>query len=90
MALENWFPNNSNAPKDNIGKSLSWLNIERDFEISISELSYKISKIIGFKGEIVWDESKPDGTLRKKLDTSHINNMDWAPKTNLDLGIEKL
>ncbi len=89
FALENWFPNNSNSPKDDKGESLSWLNVGSDFEISIRDLSYKISKIVGFKGEIVWDESKPDGTPRKKLDTTHINNMGWTPKTNLDLGIKK-
>ena len=66
-----------------------WLNIGSDYEISIFELANKIADIIGFKGEIVWDQTKPDGTPRKKLDTVHINKLGWEAKTDLDLGINK-
>ena len=65
----------------------NWLNVGSEFEISIKDLAIKISKIIGFSGEIIWDQSKPDGTPRKKLDTSKLENMGWKAKTNLNDGI---
>ena len=65
----------------------NWLNVGSEFEISIKDLAIKISKIIGFNGEIIWDLSKPDGTPRKKLDTSILENMGWKAKTNLNEGI---
>jgi len=65
----------------------NWLNVGSEFEISIKNLAIKISKIIGFNGEIIWDLSKPDGTPRKKLDTSILENMGWKAKTNLNEGI---
>ncbi len=65
----------------------NWLNVGSEFEISIKNLAIKISKIIGFSGEIKWDLTKPDGTPRKKLDTSRLENMGWKAKTNLDDGI---
>ena len=65
----------------------NWLNVGSEFEISIKNLAIKISKIIGFNGEIIWDLSKPDGTPRKKLDTSILENMGWKARTNLNEGI---
>ena len=46
------------------------------------------SKIIGYKGEIAWDLSKPDGTPRKLLDVSKLNKLGWSAKTNLETGIK--
>tara|TARA_Y100000589_G_scaffold230089_1_gene217503 strand:+ start:4544 stop:5551 length:1008 start_codon:yes stop_codon:yes gene_type:complete len=89
FALENWEIDYPNSPKDSSGNSLNWLNIGSDYEISIYELSRKIAKYIGYEGRIIWDNSKPDGTPRKKLDTRHINNLGWEAKTNLDCGIRK-
>ena len=48
-----------------------------------------ISKICDFKGEILWDKSKPDGTPRKLLDVSKLNNLGWTSQTSLSDGIEK-
>ena len=87
--LKFWEPDKLNAPLDDNNMPLNWLNIGSDFEISIRDLAYKISKIIGFKGKIIWDHSKPDGTPRKKLDTHFINKLDWVAKTNLEIGISK-
>ena len=83
--LENWFK------EDNlkINKNMSWINIGSNFEVSIKELAFKISDIIGYDGEILWDESKPDGTPRKKLDSSKINKLGWQATTNLNDGIKK-
>ncbi len=89
FALKYWDPSNKNAPKDDNGNSLKWLNIGSNYEISIKELAYKISQLIGFEGEICWDHSKPDGTFRKKLCSKNINKIGWTAKTNLDEGIKK-
>ncbi len=86
--LKNWDPNKDNAPLDKDGSPLNWINIGCDFEISIKDLALKISKIINFEGEIVWDTEKPDGTFRKKLDTSCLNKLGWKAKTDLDSGIK--
>ena len=87
--LKNWYPNKNNSPLDEKGNPLNWINVGSDFEISIKDLASKISDIVEFEGEIIWDKDKPDGTPRKKLDTSYINKLGWNSKTNLDIGIEK-
>ena len=48
----------------------------------------KISKQIGYKGEIIWNSDMPDGTPRKKLNTTRINNLGWVAKTDLDKGLK--
>lgn len=64
------------------------INIGSGIDISIKELAGLISEITGFKGELVFDTSKPDGTPRKLLDVSKINNLGWHYKTKLKAGIE--
>ena len=63
------------------------INISSGQEYSISELSYIIAKIIGYKGKINWDTNKPDGTYKKTLDTKRINQIGWKPTTNIEDGI---
>ncbi len=70
-------------------KGISQLNIGTGEDLSISELANLISQIIGFKGEIVYDSSRPDGTPRKLMDVSRINKLGWKYKTSLRKGIEK-
>ena len=65
------------------------INIGIGEDITISELAQKIKDIIGFSGEIIYDKTKPDGTLRKLLDVSKINNLGWKSKTTLDEGLKK-
>ena len=89
FALENWNTRSITAPKDKDGKPLYWLNIGTGIDISIKDLVQKISKEFLYEGKIIWDQSKPDGTPRKKLDISKINSMGWAPKISLDEGIKK-
>ena len=89
FSLNNWFPDKVNSPVDSNGKSLTWLNVGSNYEITIRDLANRIAKIVGYEGEIIWDKSKPDGTPRKKLDNSNIKNLGWIPKTNLDIGIKK-
>jgi GDP-L-fucose synthase len=79
---------NINA-QDLYEKGISQLNIGTGEDLSISELAGLVSDVIGFKGDIVYDSSKPDGTPRKLMDVSRINNLGWKYKTSLKEGIEK-
>ena len=63
------------------------INVGSGQEVSIKDLADKISKAVGFSGEISWDSSKPDGTMRKILDSSKIANLGWKPLIALDQGI---
>ena len=58
-------------------------------DISIKELAFKISDLLNYKGKIIWDKSKPDGTPRKKLDTTRLTNLGGEAKTDLQIGIRK-
>ncbi len=64
------------------------LNIGSGYEISIYDLAKKIKDVIGFQGDLVFDDSMPDGNPRKLLDSSRINEMGWKPKINIDKGLE--
>ncbi len=68
--------------------SSAHLNIGSGEEISIKDLAIKVSTIAGFKGEIQWDSSKPDGTPRKLLDVTKMKSLGWSPKISLDEGID--
>ena len=63
------------------------INVGTGEDISIKELSYSMQNIIGFKGEIEWNTSMPDGTARKLLDVSKINNLGWKADVKLNNGI---
>ncbi len=65
----------------------SHINVGSGQEVSVFELAKQISKIIGFRGEIVFDSSKPNGTMRKLLDSSRINNLGWKAKITLEEGL---
>jgi GDP-L-fucose synthase len=64
------------------------INVGSGYEISVKDLASKISQAVGFSGGIKWDSSKPDGTLRKVLDSSKISKLGWKPQISLDLGIQ--
>ena len=89
FALNSWFPSSRNSPKDDNGNQLYWLNVGSDSEISIKELAMKISYLLNFKGEIVWDKDMPDGTKRKKLYTQRLSKLGWKAKTSIDEGLIK-
>ena len=78
-ALENWRPNLN---------ELNFLNVGSGDEISIKDLAYKIAKICGFSGEILWEEDKPDGTPRKLLDIHKFTEIGWSASTDLDHGLK--
>ena len=87
--LENWYPSSTNAPKDIHNNNLTMLNVGTGKDISIKDLAYKISNLVNYKGEIIWDKNKPDGTPRKLLDISKIKDLGWEPKISLNEGIKK-
>ena len=66
-----------------------FINIGSGEDISIKELAELVKEAIGFKGEIIWDKSKPDGTPRKLLDASKIKTLGWFPKVRLEEGLRK-
>jgi len=66
------------------------VNLGAGFEITIKDLVEKIAKLTGFKGEIEWDHSKPDGQPRRMLDVSKAKKeFDFTAKTNFDEGLKK-
>lgn len=66
------------------------INVGTGVDISIQELAHLIKNIVGYKGEILNQVSKPDGMKRKLLDVSKINAMGWTAKIGLREGIEKV
>jgi len=66
------------------------VNLGSSFEISIRDLAETIGKVVGFEGKIVWDETKPDGQPRRKLDTSRAKEcFDFESTTKFDEGLKK-
>lgn len=78
LVLEKWKPDK---------KEIKFLNVGTGNDIKIKEIAEIISKKCGFKGEILWDSSKPDGTPKKQLDISRIIKLGWKPETTLDEGL---
>jgi GDP-L-fucose synthase len=66
------------------------INVGTGKELSIKEVAEKIMKEIDFKGELLWDSSKPDGTLRKLTDVSKLHRLGWSHKIEIDEGIHRL
>ncbi len=64
-------------------------NVGSGSDITIRSLAKLIQKIVGHKGEIYWDVSKPDGTPKKLIDSSKFLEKGWRPTTDLKIGIEK-
>lgn len=64
------------------------INVGMGQDLQIKDLVDIIKKIAGFKGEVIWDSSKPDGTPRKFLDSSKIRSLGWQPMINIEEGIK--
>ncbi|MUU77865.1 GDP-L-fucose synthase family protein [Winogradskyella endarachnes] len=62
-------------------------NVGTGTDVTIKELAETIQSIVGHKGEIVWDSTKPDGTPRKLMDSSKLRALGWSPKFSLNDGI---
>ncbi|KRD84533.1 GDP-fucose synthetase [Bacillus sp. Root147] len=65
------------------------VNIGVGEDITIKELGEKVKAVVGYQGEIRFDKSKPDGTPRKLVDVSKINQLGWSAETALENGLEK-
>lgn len=69
--------------------SEDFINIGIGNDISIKELTNILKDLIGFKGELIFDTSKPDGMPRKLMDTGKINKLGWRPKVELKTGLKQ-
>lgn len=65
-----------------------FVNIGSNSDLSIKELAIMIKNIVGFEGDLKFDTSKPDGTPKKLMDSSYLNNLGWSFKTSLEEGIK--
>jgi GDP-L-fucose synthase len=63
------------------------INVGVGEDLSIAELAAMVARVVGFEGRLVFDPTKPDGTPRKLLDTSRINQLGWRPRISLEQGI---
>jgi GDP-L-fucose synthase len=65
------------------------LNIGTGEDLAINELAQLVATLAGFRGQILWDATKPDGTPRKVMDVSRLKAMGWIPSISLDEGIRE-
>ena len=66
------------------------INIGTGKEISIKDLSYLVSKTVGYQGKIRFDSTKPDGTMRKLIDVSKLNALGWKHRIEIEEGVKRL
>lgn len=81
-----------NLPKNRFYSNISsptcsHINVGSGKDISIKELAKIISKVVGFKGNIKFDNTKPDGVQKKLLDVSRLNTLGWKPSFNFEDGL---
>ncbi len=74
----------------NLERTETFFNIGTGIDISIKELAFKIKKMTGYTGELIFNTSKPDGIFRKCLNVEKINNLGWKAKISLDESIEEV
>ena len=86
FALEHWSALSENAPLDDGGKPLAFLNVGTGIDLSIRELAERVLAAVGFKGSIQWDHSKPDGTPKNNL-MSRLTSMGWKARITLTEGL---
>jgi GDP-L-fucose synthase len=63
------------------------INIGTGRDLTIKELAGKVKNIVGFEGELVWDTTKPDGTMQKLLNVDKLHSLGWKESISLDDGI---
>ena len=67
-----------------------WVNVGTGQDVTIRDLAETVADVVGYRGAIRWDSSKPDGTPRKLLDVGKMSNLGWKAKTPLRRGIEEV
>jgi GDP-L-fucose synthase len=78
FALEHWQPG---------ADELQFLNVGTGVELTIHELAEQVAAATGYRGEIIWDASKPDGTPKKQLDVSRLAALGWRARIPLAEGL---
>lgn len=73
--------------KDKTEEMCSHINVGYGSDVTIRELAAEIAKTVGFEGKIVFDTSKPDGTMRKLMDSSRLFSTGWKPSVDLQSGL---
>ena len=66
------------------------INVGTGKELTIRELSELVVKAVGFEGEVAFDASKPDGTMRKLIDVTKLHSLGWTHKVEIEDGVAKL
>jgi GDP-L-fucose synthase len=66
------------------------LNVGTGVDLTIRELAEAVKEVVGFRGELAFDTSKPDGTMRKQLDVSKLREMGWQAKVDLKEGLTRV
>ena len=78
FALENWKPGS---------EDLHFLNVGTGIDLTIRELAESVAEATGYQGQIIWDESKPDGTPKKQLNVSRLQKLGWSASIDLKDGL---
>jgi GDP-L-fucose synthase len=65
------------------------INIGWGEDYTIRDLANRVRRIVGYKGEITWDSSKPDGTPRKLLDITRMKALGWSPRVSIESGLQR-
>ena len=73
----------------NTSSLCSHINVGSGKDITIMELAKLVKKVVGYKGQIKLDTTKPDGTPKKLMNSTRLNNLGWQPKTSLEEGLSK-
>ena len=87
FSLERWSALTSDAPRDDQGKPLAFLNVGTGVDLTIKDLAEAVAEAVGFEGTIVWDTTKPDGTPKKQLDVSRMQALGWSARIPLAEGL---
>ena len=66
-----------------------WINVGTGTDVTIRELTELVADVIGYRGRIVWDATKPDGTPRKLMDVSRLSALGWRARVGLREGVER-
>jgi GDP-L-fucose synthase len=64
-----------------------WVNVGTGSDVTIASLARMVAHTVGFQGQILWDDSKPDGTPRKWLDVSRLAELGWTSTISLEEGL---
>ena len=78
-----------NIYKENTLPMLSHVNVGYGIDITIKEAAALVAKVVGYTGEVVYDKTKPDGTLRKLMDSSRLASLGWKATIDLEQGISQ-